>query len=218
MQKDIQELIPKAHRDLVEAVPKVVSGSAVLGDLFLGGFAGLLDRPVTKPIIPGVFAFLLVIQRIWVWRSDKEFDQRVTEQTSRSLTWGTGDEDLKKSMSQYLKSLLGPALCVIALPACGINYDSEQIEVPRGGMIQTHNNSAFTLEKVSKESITIRSFGKDLRYNWELSTAGRFGKGEPFNLGNNESLQILSVDPVSESAKLQLIWLDSVGFLTMPPF
>ncbi|YCM44545.1 hypothetical protein V2O64_00740 [Verrucomicrobiaceae bacterium 227] len=106
----------------------------------------------------------------------------------------------------------------MALPSCGVDYDSKKIEVHRGGIFQTGLNRHYTLEEVSRKSITIRGIGKDSGYDWELSTAGRFGKGEPYNLGNNESLQILSVDPVKKSADLQLIWLDSVGFLTMPPF
>ncbi len=121
-------------------------------------------------------------------------------------------------MYQYLKYALFSALCVTFIPSCGYDYDSKKVKIHRGENFHSGLNRHYTLKKISSESITIRGVGKDSSYNRKLSTAGRFGKGEPFNLGNNESLQILSVDPVSQSADLQLMWLDSVGFLTMPPF
>ncbi|YCM44546.1 hypothetical protein V2O64_00745 [Verrucomicrobiaceae bacterium 227] len=93
MQKDIQELIPEAHRDLVEAVPKGFFESAVLGGILLGSLCGsLLCMLVANWMIPGVFVLLLVIQRIWVWKSDKEFDRRIAAFKSRDLTWDDANE------------------------------------------------------------------------------------------------------------------------------
>ena len=93
MQKDIQELIPETHRDLVEAVPKGFSASGVLGGALLGSLLGALAcMLVSNWMIPGVFALLFAGQRIWVWRSDKKFDRRVAELRDRGLAWETEDD------------------------------------------------------------------------------------------------------------------------------
>ena len=92
MDKDIQELIPEAHRDLIEAVPKGFSQSSAFGGLLLGGLLGAIAcMLVANWMIPIVFGALLIAQRIWVWRSDKGFDKRVEELKKRGLAWKTGD-------------------------------------------------------------------------------------------------------------------------------
>lgn len=88
MQKDIQDLIPETYRDLIEAVPKGFSQSAALGALLLGGLLGAIAcMLVANWMIPGVFAVLLLAQRIWVWKSDRGFDRLIGELEERGLTW-----------------------------------------------------------------------------------------------------------------------------------
>ncbi|MDA7881073.1 hypothetical protein N9A94_02085 [Akkermansiaceae bacterium] len=93
MEIDLQKLIPEAHRDLVEAVPKGFYDSAVLGGILFGCLVGaLLCMLVSQWMIPIVFAVLLVIQRLWVWKSDKKFDQRMSDLKSQGLTWETEND------------------------------------------------------------------------------------------------------------------------------
>lgn len=93
MQTDIQELIPDAHRDVVEAVPKGVVRSLAFGGILLGGLMGaLLCMLVEGWLVPAVFGSLLAVQRIWVWRSDQSFDRRVAELNRRGLIWQTGHD------------------------------------------------------------------------------------------------------------------------------
>lgn len=88
MKTDIQKLIPEAHRDVVEVVPKGIPRSAVLGGLLLGGLLGaLVCLLVQSWMIPAVFVILLAAQRIWVWRSDKGFDHSIAELDRRDLAW-----------------------------------------------------------------------------------------------------------------------------------
>lgn len=92
MEKDIQELIPEAHRDLIEAVPKGFSQSSAIGGLLLGGLLGAIAcMLVANWMIPIVFGALLIAQRIWVWRNDKGFDKRVEELKERGLAWEIED-------------------------------------------------------------------------------------------------------------------------------
>ena len=93
MQKDIQDLIPETYKDLVEAVPKGLYKGAAQGALLLGGLLGAVAcMLVANWMIPGVFAVLLVAQRIWVWKSDRGFDRRIGELEERGLTWKDGDK------------------------------------------------------------------------------------------------------------------------------
>lgn len=88
MKTDIQQLIPEASRDLVEAVPKGTPRSAALGGILLGGLLGALACMLVQGwLIPVVFLALLVVQRIWVWRSDKEFDRCLADLGRRGLAW-----------------------------------------------------------------------------------------------------------------------------------
>lgn len=93
MQRDIQELIPEIHRDLIEVVPRGFAKSAVMGALLLGAVAGaLLATFIPDWIVAVVPAVLLVVQRIWVRKSNKNFDQRIAELKARGLDWKI-DED-----------------------------------------------------------------------------------------------------------------------------
>lgn len=93
MKADIQELIPEVHRDLVEAVPKGTPRSAALGGLLLGGVLGtLVCLFVQTWMIPAVLLTLLAAQRIWVWRSDKNFDHSIAELGRRGLAWQDDDQ------------------------------------------------------------------------------------------------------------------------------
>ena len=92
MNKDIQEFIPEAHRDIIEAVPKGFTQSGVLGGILLGGLLGAPARMLMANwMIPIVFGALLLAQRLWVWRSDKDFDHRVGELQERGLAWKEDD-------------------------------------------------------------------------------------------------------------------------------
>jgi uncharacterized membrane protein YfcA len=90
---DIQNLIPDQHRKILEVVPKGVLRSTAHGGILLGGLCGALGCLfVPDWLIPIVFAILLIIQRIWVWRSDKAFDARMADLGRSGLAWNDGDE------------------------------------------------------------------------------------------------------------------------------
>ena len=94
MKADIQKLIPEAHRDLVEAVPQGTPRSAAMGGLLLGGVLGtLVCLFVQSWMIPAVLFTLLAAQRIWVWRSDENFDHSIAELGRRGLAWQGDDQD-----------------------------------------------------------------------------------------------------------------------------
>lgn len=87
MQTDLQELIPESQRDLVEAVPKGFFKSAIVGGMLLGSILGAIACMfVSSWMVPAVLAALLVAQRIWIWRSDKGYDRRITELEARGLS------------------------------------------------------------------------------------------------------------------------------------
>ena len=91
--KDLQELIPEPLRDLVEVVPRGVPKSAVTGGLLLGALGGaLITMIVPAWIVAAVPAALFVAQRIWVRRSDRDFERRMAELGAHDLRWdGDGD-------------------------------------------------------------------------------------------------------------------------------
>jgi hypothetical protein len=93
MKKDIQEMIPEAHRDLVEAVPKGFLQSSAFGGLLLGGLLGAVTcLLVVNWMTPVVFGTLLLAQQIWAWKSNKDFDRRVEALKQRGLIWKTGND------------------------------------------------------------------------------------------------------------------------------
>jgi len=93
MRRDIQELIPEIHRDLIEAVPRGFPKSAVTGAILLGAAGGALVAVVLPDwIAVAVLAALLVVQRLWAAKSDRNFDQRIAELEARDLDW-KDDED-----------------------------------------------------------------------------------------------------------------------------
>ena len=88
MKKDIQELIPEEHRNIVEAVPKGFMKSGLHGALLLGGLLGaVICMLLPSWAIPAIFAVAFIVQRIWVWKSDKDFDKRILELKAQGLTW-----------------------------------------------------------------------------------------------------------------------------------
>lgn len=116
-----------------------------------------------------------------------------------------------------LWSVFVPALS-FGMISCGYDYDSETITLREGQVLLTHHNGRYRLDRVESESITLSDKDRRIRQGWTLSANGRWGGGEPHSLGNNESLKILKTDPDTKTADLELIWLDKVGLLTMPPF
>lgn len=92
MKKDITHLIPAEHRDLIDVVPKGALTAAVLGSVLLGSLVGsVLCLLVPSHAIPIVFATLLVLQRLWVWRSDRRHDHSLKELARRGLDWSNDD-------------------------------------------------------------------------------------------------------------------------------
>lgn len=88
-------------------------------------------------------------------------------------------------------------------------------------MIPTEHNGDYKVKSVTADAIIISdvtSSEASFREDWKLSASGRWGGGEPHSLGNNESLKIISIDSIDKTARIELMWLDWVGPLTMPPF
>lgn len=117
-------------------------------------------------------------------------------------------------------SLLSWGVIALAagLASCGYDYDSERITLQEGQVLTTHHNGRYRLDTVSDDSITLSDTDRTIRQGWTLSADGRWGGDEPHSLGNNESLKILETDSQSKTATIELMWLDWVGPLTMPPF
>ncbi|MDA0813226.1 MAG: hypothetical protein O3C21_12670 [Verrucomicrobia bacterium] len=91
--KDLQELIPESHRDVVEAVPRGFPKSAVIGALLMGALAGSLwTYIVPQSIAGGILATLVVGHFIYKYRSDKAFDKRMEALKARGMEW-KGDAD-----------------------------------------------------------------------------------------------------------------------------
>ncbi|MEM8667268.1 MAG: hypothetical protein AAGG48_07120 [Planctomycetota bacterium] len=88
MVKDIQELIPQTHRDLVEAVPRGFAKSAVTGALLIGAAGGaLLAIVVPDWMAAAVFTALYIGHKIWVALSDRSYDRKIAELEARDLEW-----------------------------------------------------------------------------------------------------------------------------------
>ncbi len=107
------------------------------------------------------------------------------------------------------------------LTSCGYHYASKQLTVAKGSLIPTEHNGDYKVNRVTSDAIVIsgvRPSEGSFRQNWRLPASGRWGRGEPHSLGNNESLKIISIDSNDKTAELELMWLDWVGPLTMPPF
>jgi hypothetical protein len=93
--------------------------------------------------------------------------------------------------------------------------------VSKGSVISTERNGDFKVNSVAADAIFISEIAPSegsFRQNWKLPASGRWRRGEPHSLGNNESLKIISIDSNEKTAALELMWLDWVGPLTMPPF
>jgi hypothetical protein len=105
--------------------------------------------------------------------------------------------------------------------SCGYHFESKQLTVRKGSVISTEHNGDYKVNNVTADSIIISEVTPSegsFRQNWKLPASGRWGGGEPHSLGNNEELQIISIDSHQKTAELELMWLDWVGPLTMPPF
>ena len=90
MLKDIQELIPETHRDLVEAVPRGFAKSAVTGALLMGAAGGaLLAIVLPEWIAAGAFMALFLGHRIWCAVRNRSYDHRIAELEGRDLEWKT---------------------------------------------------------------------------------------------------------------------------------
>lgn len=89
MRTDIQKLIPKSHRDLIEAVPRGFPKSAVTGALLLGAAGGALVTMIVADwagwITVAAFVTLLLGQRMWVARSNRNVDERIAALEARGL-------------------------------------------------------------------------------------------------------------------------------------
>ena len=86
--KDIQELIPETHLDLVEAIPRGFAKSAVTGALLMGAVGGsLLAIFVPEWMAAGVFTVLYLGHRIWGAVSDRGYNQKIAELEARDLEW-----------------------------------------------------------------------------------------------------------------------------------
>ena len=92
MKTDIQTLIPEQHRTLVEVLPKGLVRSVAHGAMLLGALCGALASMwIPSWTIPFVFAALLLLQRIWVFYSNKRFDASMAELCRSGLIWREGD-------------------------------------------------------------------------------------------------------------------------------
>ena len=93
MRRDIQELIPETHRELIEATPRGFNRSAVIGALLLGAVGGALLTVILPAWIAAAApALLLVVQRIWVWHSDRDFDKGMAELYAHDLDWNPEED------------------------------------------------------------------------------------------------------------------------------
>jgi hypothetical protein len=110
------------------------------------------------------------------------------------------------------------AIAAGCLCSCGCHDKSEQVTLRKGGLLSTHHNGKYRLDRVDDDSITISHLGGVDRQGWELSSHGEWGGGEPHSLGNNESLEILRTDPISGSATVGLTWRDWCGPFSIPAF
>ena len=86
-------LIPEAHRDLIEAVPRGFPRSAITAALPMGALAGSLWTYIVPPwpavsLLAGLFAVYLIYKR----RSDKFFDEQLAALETRGLHWETSEE------------------------------------------------------------------------------------------------------------------------------
>ncbi len=88
VRKDIQELIPETHRDLVEAVPRGFPKSAVTSALLMGAAGGaLLAIFVPQWMAAGVFTALYMGHQIRGALTDRSYNQRIAELEARDLEW-----------------------------------------------------------------------------------------------------------------------------------
>ena len=87
-QKDIQELIPEAYRDVVEVIPRGFLRGGALSALLFGALLGaLLVYVVPVWLVSTVVIILLVIHYLYTKRSDKLYDKRLEELKARDLDW-----------------------------------------------------------------------------------------------------------------------------------
>lgn len=87
-----RKLIPKTHRDLVEAVPRGFAKSAVTGALLMGAAgASLLTIIVPGWMAAGVFTVFYLGHRGSGAVSDRGYNPRIAELEARDLKWKDGN-------------------------------------------------------------------------------------------------------------------------------
>jgi hypothetical protein len=120
---------------------------------------------------------------------------------------------MKKLIGHSIPTILSGLIC-----SCGCDYDSEQLTMWEGSLLATHHNGTYRLDLVTANSITLSHSGGRHRQGWRLDSAGSWGSGEPHSLGNNESLNVLSVEPHAKTAIVELMWRDWCGPFSFPSF
>jgi hypothetical protein len=99
------------------------------------------------------------------------------------------------------------------IPSCGYDYDTELVTMRRG-----ESYRGYRLAGVEAEGVRLQRLSPGEAGSTFYSRTGRPHMGGSHSLGNNESVRVVSVDPVLQQAGLEFGWLDGVGPLTMPPF
>lgn len=102
---------------------------------------------------------------------------------------------------------------LVLLSSCGYDYGRETVHLKAG-----ESYRGRTLKKVDQGGISLsrKIDGKTYTSYFKKVNPER-GDGS-YSLGNNQHLDIHSLDPKTQSAMLEFSWLESVGILTMPPF
>ena len=86
-------LIPETHRDLIEAVPRGFSKSAVTAALLMGAMVGSLwTYIVPQWLAVTLLTVLFLVYLFYKSRSDILFEERLAALEARGLRWETNEE------------------------------------------------------------------------------------------------------------------------------